>query len=169
METFPRCDTDSEPVGLAGLAFEMELDERSPPHCSILWCRTPSQALSSCDASDSGGEHGTEHDEDETACCSKPVRHCAMDDGAMHDASTLSSPGSPETACPRAPRSSGSAAEDDAEFMHAASSAWAESRGSGSQPLYLWMCLGQRACDSKRRGRSIGAHRCMFITVTIGP
>ena len=77
METFPRCDTDSEPVGLAGLAFEMELDERSPPHCSILWCRTPSQALSSCDASDSGGEHGTEHDEDETACCSKPVRHCA--------------------------------------------------------------------------------------------
>ena len=136
---------------------QMELDERSPPHCSILWCRTPSQALSSCDASDSGGEHGTEHDEDETACCSKPVRHCAMDDGAMHDASTLSSPGSPETACPRAPRSSGSAAEDDAEFMHAASSASAESRGSGSQPLYLWMGLGQRACDSKRRGRSIGA------------
>ena len=123
METFPRCDTDSEPVGLAGLAFEMELDERSPPHCSILWCRTPSQALSSCDASDSGGEHGTEHDEDETACCSKPVRHCAMDDGAMHDASTLSSPGSPETACPRAPRRSSSAAEEDAEYLHAAAAA----------------------------------------------
>ena len=156
---FNRCDTDSTPVGLAGLAFEMELDERSLPHCSILFCRTPSQALSSCDASDSGSERGTEQDEDEAACCSEPVRRCAVDDEAMHDASTPSSPGSPEAACPRARRSSGCpAAEDDAEFMHAASSAWAGGRGSGSQPLYLWMGLGQR------RGRPIlqGAYIPVF-------
>jgi len=135
MESSRRYD---EPVGLAGLAFEMHLDDRSPGHCSILCCRTPPHTRWSCDASDSGSERGTVHEAErvpqhrrahddvhvkEADCCSAPERHFAMDDDAMPDACTPCSPGSPEAACPRAPRRSSSAAEEDAEYLHAAAAA----------------------------------------------
>jgi hypothetical protein len=110
----PRTMTSQEPcqiddlcesVGLAGLAFEMELEEHAP-HCSILFCRTPS---------------GPCHDD---VSYSEP----RGSDDAMHEASVLCSPASPDTTCPswqtelrswHQASSSDSDAEGDAEYSHA--------------------------------------------------
>ena len=156
--TFPRRETDNEPVGLAGLAFEMEfdikLDERSLPHTSILCCRTPSLALSytssdASDASDSGSERRAEH-EDEADSCTKHVRHSAMED-VVH----ACSPGSPKTVCLSVPRRTGSAAEYDAEFMHAATAVSSAGCGAQWQPSYLALGCGRRVSDAERRGCSV--------------
>jgi hypothetical protein len=68
-----------ESVGLAGLAFEMELEEHAP-HCSILFCRTPS---------------GPCH-EDVRCRYSEP----RGSDDAMHETFGLYSQASPDTTCP---------------------------------------------------------------------